>query len=112
MAYAVELAKRMKEHLAAIKDLNGLEEKKMFGGVAFMIRGNMACGVHADYMIVRVGPQNYQAALQQPFTRPFDMSGRPMAGWVEVSQPGCAQDGDLQAWIKKAIDFSNSLPSK
>ena len=84
----------------------------MFGGVAFMIRGNMACGVHADYMIVRVGPENYQAALQQPFTRPFDMTGRPMAGWVEVAQPGCEQDRDLQAWIKRGIDFASSLPPK
>ena len=112
MAYDLHLAQRMRENLAGLHDLAGLEEKKMFGGVGFMIRGNMACGVHADYMIVRVGPENYQAALRQPFTRPFDMTGRPMAGWVEVSLPGCEQDGDLQAWIKQGIDFASSLPPK
>ena len=112
MAYDLNLTQRMREHLGRLQNLQGLEEKKMFGGVAFMIRGNMACGVHADYMIVRVGPENYQAALQQPFTRPFDMTGRPMAGWVEVSQPGCEQDRDLQAWIKQGIDFASSLPAK
>jgi TfoX/Sxy family transcriptional regulator of competence genes len=112
MAYDTNLAQRMRDHLANLQDLPGLEEKKMFGGVGFIIRGNMACGVHADYMIVRVGPENYQAALQQPFTRPFDMTGRPMAGWVEVAQPGCENASDLQAWIKKGIDFASSLPPK
>jgi len=112
MAYALDLAKRMRDYLAGSGGLPGLEEKKMFGGVAFLIRGNMACGVHSDFMIVRVGPENYQAALQQPFTRPFDMTGRPMAGWVEVGQQGCEKDGDLQAWIKKGVDFARSLPPK
>ena len=112
MAYSLTIAQRMRDYLAGTGSLPGLEEKKMFGGVAFLIRGNMACGVHADYMIVRVGPENYQAALQQPFTRPFDMTGRPMAGWVEVAQQGCEQDNDLFAWIKKGIDFASSLPPK
>jgi len=109
MPYDLNLAKRIRDHLASFPDL---EEKKMFGGVAFLIRGNMACGVHGDGMIVRVGAENYQAALQQSFTRPFDMTGRPMAGWIVVDPEGCEQDRDLQEWVKRGIDFARSLPAK
>ncbi len=109
MVYSLNLANRMKDHLAGLPDL---QEKKMFGGVAFLVRGNMACGVHGDEMIVRVGAENYAAALQQPYTRPFDMTGRPMVGWVEVAQQGYEQESDLQAWIQKGIDFARSLPPK
>lgn len=109
MVYALNLAKRMRDYLA---NLPGLEEKKMFGGVAFLIQGNMACGVHGEDMIVRVGADNYEAALHQPFTRPFDMTGRPMAGWIMVAPPGFDQDRDLQDWIKKGVDFARTLPAK
>jgi hypothetical protein len=109
MAYALNLAKRIREHLAGQL---GLVEKKMFGGVAFMIQGNMACGVHGNDMIVRVGAENYAAALGQSFTHPFDLSGKPMAGWVMVGPEGCEEERDLQAWIKKGVDFALSLPSK
>lgn len=112
MAYDLKLTQRMREQLAILGYLANLEEKKMFGGVAFLMRGNMACGVHGGYIIVRVGPENYEAALQQPFTRPFDMTGRPMAGWITVSAQGCEQDSDMLAWIKKGIDFASSLPAK
>ena len=63
-------------------------------------------------MIVRVGADNYAAALQQPFTRPFDMTGRPMAGWINVAPPGCEQERDLEEWIKKGVDFAGSLPPR
>jgi TfoX/Sxy family transcriptional regulator of competence genes len=109
MAYDLNLAQRMREHLAGI---GGLDEKKMFGGVAYLIHGNMACGVHGDSMIVRVGAENYAAALQQPFTRPFDLTGRPMAGWIMVDPPGCERDSDLQAWVKQGFDFTSTLPAK
>ena len=109
MTYALDLARRMRDHLAGLPDL---QEKKMFGGVAFLIGGNLACGVHGDSMIVRVGASNYEAALQRPFTRVFDMTGRPMAGWIMVDPPGCEQDRDLQEWIKQGVDFARSLPPK
>jgi len=109
MVYALNLAKRIRDHLGI---LPGLEEKKMFGGVAFLIQGNMACGVHGEDMIVRVGADNYQAVLQQPFTKPFDLTGKPMAGWITVAPAGCELDGDLQAWVKKGVEFALSLPAK
>ena len=109
MGYDLNLAQRIRDHLSSI---SALEEKKMFGGVAFLIRGNMACGVHGDDMNVRVGAEKYKAALHRPFTRPFDMTGRPMAGWIMVSPQGCEQEHDLQDWVKKGIDFARSLPAK
>jgi TfoX/Sxy family transcriptional regulator of competence genes len=77
MAYDELLAVRMR---AALGPLPNLVEKKMFGGVGFLINGNMACGVHKNNMIVRVGPAKYKEALARPHTRPFDMTGRPMSG--------------------------------
>ncbi len=109
MVYSLNLANRMKDHLAGLPDL---QEKKMFGGVAFLVRGNMACGVHGDEMIVRVGAENYAAALQQPYTRPFDMTGRPMAGWIMVAPAGCEQEHDFEEWIKQGVDFARTLPPK
>ncbi len=109
MAYALDLAKRMKDYLG---DLPDLEEKKMFGGVGFLVRGNMACGVHGDEMIVRVGADNYSAALQKPFTRPFDMTGRAMAGWVMVARQGFEQERDFEEWVQKGVDFARTLPPK
>jgi len=109
MAYALDLANRIRVHLSG---LPGLEEKKMFGGVGFLIQGNMACGVHGNDLIVRVGAENYTAALQQPFTHPFDMTGRPMAGWITVAPQGYKQDRDFQEWVKKGIDFTRTLPPK
>ena len=84
----------------------------MFGGIGFLVRGNMACGVHGDDMIVRVGAENYAAALKQPFTHPFDMTGKPMAGWITVGPQGYEKDADLQAWIRQGLDFTGTLPAK
>jgi len=84
MAYDENLTRRMR---AKIGSLPGLVEKKMFGGVGFMVQGNMACGVHGEDLIARVGPEHYEQALAQPHTKPFDMTGRPMSGWVMVA-PG------------------------
>jgi TfoX/Sxy family transcriptional regulator of competence genes len=109
MAYDTGLAERMRAELGRLPDL---VEKKMFGGVGFLVRGNMACGVHGDDLIVRVGPENYEQALTRPHTRPFDMTGRPMAGWIVVAPQGCKADGDLQAWIRQGIAYARSLPVK
>jgi TfoX/Sxy family transcriptional regulator of competence genes len=97
---------------ALIGTLPALEEKKMFGGVGFLVNGNMACGVHKNDLIVRVGVAGYENALSHPHVRPFDMTGRPMAGWVMVAPAGCAAESDLKAWVEQGLAFANTLPSK
>ena len=109
MAYDENLGLRISEILA---DVRGLEEKKMFGGVGFLVNGNMACGVHKDSLIVRVGPDNYQAALGKEHAGVFDMTGRPMTGWVMVAAPGFATDKALSKWVQQGLDFALSLPPK
>jgi TfoX/Sxy family transcriptional regulator of competence genes len=97
---------------AAIGPLPNLEEKKMFGGIGFLVNGNMACGVHKNFLIVRVGPEKHAWALAQPHTRPFDMTGRPMAGWIMVEPSGCATENALKAWLELGLAFTHSLPDK
>ncbi len=89
MAYDEDAAQRLRE---ALGPLPGLTEKKMFGGIAFLLRGNMACGVIGDDLIVRVGTAQHTAALAQPGARAFDLSGKPMAGWVMVAPAGYASE--------------------
>ena len=109
MAYEEGLAQRVREHIGG---QHGYEEKKMFGGIGFLIRGNMACGVNGDNLIVRVGPERYEEALAQPYAREFDMTGRPMKGWVMVGPDGCASDDALEAWVQQGLDFARTLPPK
>jgi hypothetical protein len=109
MAYDEGLAKRAREILV---DLPGFVEKKMFGGIGFMLRGNMACGVNGNELIVRVGPANYEQALGKPHTRPFDMTGRPMRGWVMVAPGGLESDAGLEDWVQRGVEFALSLPPK
>jgi len=109
MAYDELLAVRIR---AALTGEPGLKEKKMFGGVGFLINGNMACGVHKDDLIVRVGPAQYAAALTRPHAHPFDMTGKPMTGWVSVAPAGCAAEADLQAWLRQGLGFVSTLPPK
>jgi hypothetical protein len=109
MAYDENLARRMRAELGPMP---GLVEKKMFGGVGFLVRGNMACGIHGDNLIARVGPERYEEALARPHTRVFDMTGRPMSGWVEVTPVGVAGNDDLRAWVQEAVEYALSLPEK
>jgi hypothetical protein len=109
MAYDEGLAERAREVLA---DLPGFVEKKMFGGIGFMLLGNMACGVNGNELIVRVGPANYEHALGEPQTRPFDMTGRPMRGWVMVAPEGLESDAGLEDWVQRGVEFALSLPPK
>lgn len=109
MAYDDLLAVRMR---AAVGPLSGLEEKKMFGGIGFLINGNMACGVHKNDLIVRVGPDDYATALTRPHTRLFDMTGRPMTGWIVVEPSGCATESALKAWVEQGLAFARTLPGK
>ena len=109
MAYDEGLAQRIREVLG---ERPGLVEKKMFGGIGFMLQGNMACGVLKDELIVRVGPERYKEALTKPHTRPFDFTGRPMKGWVMVTSDGYESDDDLKGWVQQGVDFVLSLPAK
>jgi TfoX/Sxy family transcriptional regulator of competence genes len=108
MAYDQELASRLQEIL---RDLPVIE-KKMFGGVGFLINGNMLCGVHGGNLIARVGPGRYEESLANRFAQPFDMTGRPMTGWVEVIPEGLTSIENLKAWVDKALQFVSGLPSK
>jgi TfoX/Sxy family transcriptional regulator of competence genes len=109
MAYDEALAQRIR---AVLSDEAGLVEKKMFGGVGFMLQGNMACGVHKDKLIVRVGKEQHDAAMARPYTLPFDITGRAMTGWVMLALDGVEKDDDLEAWVRQGVAFARSLPSK
>ncbi|MBC8368078.1 TfoX/Sxy family protein [bacterium] len=109
MAYDEGLAQRVHEALANQGDL---VEKKMFGGVGYLVRGNMACGVLKDDLILRLGPEAGEAALMKPHTRVFDITGRAMKGWVMVSPEGYATDKALQDWVDQGLAFALTLPPK
>lgn len=109
MAYDEGLAERVRELLLGDPDI---AEKRMFGGLAFLLRGNMAVGVTGDDLMVRVGPDATDAALARPGARLFDMTGRPMRGWVVVAGPAVAEDETLAAWVGEGRDFAAGLPPK
>ncbi len=109
MAYDESLAYRVRYLLA---DQPAMVEKKMFGGVGFILDGNMACGVNKDDLIVRVGLDNYPQAVIQPHARPLDITGRPMNGWVMIDPDGVINDQDLQHWVSLGVDFARTLPPK
>lgn len=90
----------------------GLTEREMFGGIAFMIHGNMAVGVSGDELMVRVGKDAHDEAVALPGARMFDMSARPMRGWVAVAPEGFTRDEDFDAWIDRGVAFAETLPPK
>ncbi len=109
MAYDEQLAERVRQVLG---NQDGIRERKMFGGLAFMLHGNMSVGVINDELTVRCGPDRHQEALERPHARPMDFTGRPMKGSVFVPQPGIGSDADLQEWVQLGVDFAESLPRK
>jgi len=109
MPYDEKLALRVR---IALENLPGLTEKKMFGGVGYLLHGNMACGVHKEFLIVRIGPDAYQDALDKPHTKVFDITGRPMTGWVMVTPEGCTDSAALTSWVQRGVDFAATLPPK
>jgi hypothetical protein len=105
-----DLADRIREQLA---DETDLTEKAMFGGLAFMVAGNIAVGISSDgELMVRVGPEGSDEALAQPHTGVFDMTGRPMRGWILVAEEGFESDADLAAWVQRGVSFARTLPAK
>ncbi len=109
MAYNEALAERVWE---ALGEVEGLTDMKMFGGVAFMLRGNMLGGIVGDDLMVRVGTERYEEALGQPHARPMDFTGRAMKGMVYVGPDGYATGEALQRWIELGLQFALSLPAK
>lgn len=109
MAYDEKLADRIRKVLDKRK---ALTERKMFGGIAFMLRGNMCCGVLNDELILRLGPEKAERALNNPHTRQFDITGRPMKGLVIVTPRGHKTDNALRKWVRQAAGFASSLPAK
>ena len=97
---------------AALGSRDGVVERKMFGGIAFMLSGNMCVGVTGDDLMVRVGPGGLDDAMAQPHARPMDFTGRPMKGFVYVAPAGTAKDDSLKQWVQRGIDFAGSLPAK
>lgn len=109
MAYDETLAGRIRDLLS---EEPGLTEKKMFGGIAFMLNGNMAVGVSSEEVMVRVGADGTDSALAEAGVRPFDMSGKRMTGWALVDAGATAEDEDLAKWVDVGVDFASSLPPK
>ena len=108
MAYDDGLADRVRK---ALHDRDDTEERKMFGGITFMVAGRMACGVVHDDLMVRVGPDGHEAALTEPHTRPMDFTGRPMRGMVYVEPAGTRSDSDLARWVDRAVNGATAEPA-
>jgi TfoX/Sxy family transcriptional regulator of competence genes len=109
MAFSESLATRIRGALARKKNI---EEKKMFGGVGFLLNGNMLVGVWKDSIIVRLGHDRYDDALVEPHVREFDITGKPMKGWIMVAPEGIKDDDQLKDWIGRATTFVKTLPKK
>src|SRR5689334_1803311 len=109
MAFDQSLAARIRDGLARKK---GVEEKKMFGCVCFLLNGNALAGVWKDRLIVRLGSDEGEAALREPHVRAFDITGKPMRNWVAVEPEGVEHDDQLQGWIERAAKFVRTLPAK
>jgi hypothetical protein len=109
MAFDESLAARIRDTLARKR---GIEEKKMFGGVGFLLNGNLLVGVWKDSLIVRLGPEEGDEALKEPHVKVFDITGRPMKGWVLVEPEGVEDDEQLSGWIQRAVRFVGRLPGK
>ncbi|HEU4402757.1 MAG TPA: TfoX/Sxy family protein, partial [Candidatus Polarisedimenticolia bacterium] len=90
----------------------GAVEKKMFGGLAFMLDGRMCCGIIGRDLMVRVGPERYEEALAEPHTRPMDFTGRPLTGFVYVAPAGYESDAAVRRWIGWGVAFVSTLPAK
>jgi hypothetical protein len=110
MAYDHALANRIR---AEIGNHPALSEREMFGGIGFMVGGDMAVGVSRDELMVRISPDAYDEALTRPGAHPFDMAGgRPMRGWLLVSPEGIVSEADFSSWVQAGVSHAESLPPK
>ncbi|HEY1354810.1 MAG TPA: TfoX/Sxy family protein [Solirubrobacterales bacterium] len=109
MAFDEALADRIRDLLEPRSDIT---ERRMFGGIAFMVAGNMAVGIVGDDLMVRLDPADAERALAEPHTRPMDFTGKPARNMIFVDGEGTASDADLAAWVDAGADFATSLPPK
>ena len=109
MAFDEALAHRLRRLFARLPDSS---ERRMFGGLCFLVSGRMCCGIVGRDLVVRVGAEGHDDALRRPHTRPMDFTGRPMRGFVYVSPAGCQTVHDLSAWVKRAVRYSRSVPRR
>jgi TfoX/Sxy family transcriptional regulator of competence genes len=109
MPFDASLADRIRPLLARKR---GFAEKRMFGGVGFLLDGNMCIGVWKDFLILRLGTDHADAALRQPGVREFDITGKPMRGWVMIDSRFLDADEDLREWAAQAVRFVQTLPGK
>jgi len=109
MAFRKALAECIRQRLARRKNV---EEKKMFGGIGFLLNGNLLVGVWKDSLCARLGPEQAEKALPEPHVKEFDITGRPMKGWVLVEPGGIEDDDQLKGWIQRTVTFVGKLPRK
>jgi TfoX/Sxy family transcriptional regulator of competence genes len=109
MAFSTDLADRIRGVIGTPPEL---VEKEMFGGVGFMVQGNMAVGVIGGELMVRIDKGATDQALEEPGTRIFDFTGRPMKGWVMVGETGISTEEGLSQWVRRGVDYALSLPAK
>ncbi len=109
MTFDEALADRVRDLLGPRSEVT---ERKMFGGIAFMVAGNMAVGVIKEDLMVRLDPADAERALAEPHTRPMDFTGKPAKNMVYVDAEGTASDSELAAWVDAGAEFATSLPSK
>jgi hypothetical protein len=109
MAYDSKLADRVRKLVAGRRSVT---EREQFGGVAFLVNGNVACGVIGDDLLVRVGPARHDAAMRSKDARPFSLTGRPSRGWITVRAGGLQRPAGLKRWVDLGVAFAGTLPSK
>ncbi|MCB1052931.1 MAG: TfoX/Sxy family protein [Acidobacteria bacterium] len=108
MAYDEGLAIRIEECLAE----RPFRTRKMFGGLCFLLNGNMCCGIVGDTLMARVGPDQYAESLKEPYAREMTFTGKAMKGMIYVDPEGIDQDEDLRNWIQRCLNFVEQLPAK
>jgi len=109
MAYDQQLADQIRTEIGSHP---GLREQEMFGGIAFLVNGNMAVGASGEELLVRVGKDAHDEAVARPGARTFDMGARPMKGWVKVTTEGFPDEDSFAAWVRQGVAFAESLPAK
>jgi TfoX/Sxy family transcriptional regulator of competence genes len=109
MAYDEGLAERIR---GALDEQPGVSEKRMFGGLAFLVKGHMSVGIVQDKLMVRVGPESYDSVLRERHARRMDFTGRPMKGFVYIVPSGYETDTDLQRWVDLGVSYVASLPAR
>jgi TfoX/Sxy family transcriptional regulator of competence genes len=109
MACDALLVKRIE---TLLRRKRSVTQKKMFGGICFLVNGNMCCGVEGDKLVVRVGPEHYEQLLQRRHVKPMDFTGRPLRGFIYVMSEGLSGQKTLHSWLEWGIRYARSLPEK